>query len=78
MAELLAAHPRDALLDPISHLRGGPVAEGGADAGLPPHRRASPPWTHGGLPGTRRFDPANSGTSGLFVARILRRADACC
>jgi len=50
-------------------------ADGVDSAARPTTGRSSgagtqPPWVAGGLRGTRRFDPATSGTSGLFVARI--------
>lgn len=36
-------------------------------------RSPSPPCREGGLPNTVRFDPITSGTSGLFIARLMKR-----
>ena len=33
-----------------------------------------PPWEEGGLPGTKRFVPSRSGTGGMFIAKLTRRA----
>jgi 16S rRNA C967 or C1407 C5-methylase (RsmB/RsmF family) len=36
-------------------------------------RSARPPWLPGALPGTARFEPRCSGTSGLFLAAVTKR-----